>query len=271
MIRTPRIRPSRISTLVLGVLLATGCLLQPTLAGAHGSTTTGQKLVGLFRLTGGTAKGTQISGTWFRMLQPGANAKTGPFMINANSPVDGGQVALLQPGTSGGLRTDGYQSEPTPAFNSGGDSLADAITKPASFFGVNFSISTNQVDPQTQADVAPPTITLKNGKLTANLSAWSASWNNQNFNQGAPKPVPNTSAKAPGQAKAQKVWDWVSGKFLNAAPAATVSGTDATGTYNAKTHAFALEWTSHIQGGPFNGFTGQWHLQGTFKPGKNAP
>ena len=37
-----------------------------------------------------------------------------------------------------------------------------------------------------------------------------------------------------------------------------------TGTYNAKTHAYVLNWTSQVVGGPFNGFTGDWHLTGTF-------
>jgi hypothetical protein len=37
-----------------------------------------------------------------------------------------------------------------------------------------------------------------------------------------------------------------------------------TGTYNAKTHGFVLSWTSQVVGGPFNGFTGDWHLTGTF-------
>ena len=35
-----------------------------------------------------------------------------------------------------------------------------------------------------------------------------------------------------------------------------------TGTYNSKTHAFLLTRASAVVGGPFNGFTGYWHLQG---------
>jgi hypothetical protein len=38
------------------------------------------------------------------------------------------------------------------------------------------------------------------------------------------------------------------------------------GTYDRSIHAYSLEWTSHIDGGPFNGFTGMWHLEGTFEP-----
>jgi hypothetical protein len=231
----------------------------------------GKQLVGLFRLTPGAAHGKQLTGTWFRMLQPGGNATSGPFMVNANSPADGGRATLLKPGTSGGLRTAGYQSQPTPAFDGKGNSRADSIVAPASFFDVRFSISTNEVDPQTKTKVAPPTVFDNNGKLTANLASWAASWNKQNFNQGAPKPVLSTGAQAAGQQQAEKVFDWVSHKYLGGAPKATVSGGGATGTYDAKTGAFVLQWTSHIVGGPFNGFTGLWHLQGTFQASSASP
>jgi hypothetical protein len=263
-------------TTVVAVILAATVLA----ACSSGGTTSDAKktavdktdeLVGLFRLTAGAAQGDTITGTWFRMVQPQGDAKNGPYMKNADSPADGGQATLLKPGTAGGLRTEGYQSQPTPAFDASGQSLADAIMTPTKFFGVKFSISTNRVDPQTKAEVPPPTVVLKDGKLTAELASWSASWNNQNFNQGAPKPVPNTQAKAPGQEKAQRVWDWVAGKYLDAASKPTVTGADATGTYDAKTRAFTMEWTSHIEGGPFNGFTGLWHLEGVFEPGKRAP
>lgn len=236
----------------------------------RGTAQGGKELVGLFRLSAGTASGTTVSGSYFRMLEPGAGPR-GPYMQNANSRADGGQATLLSPGTSGGLRTAGYQTQPTPAFTAKGDSRSSAITQPTPFFGVLFSTATNPVDPQTKTDVAPPTVTLKDGRLTADLSSWAVTWNNQYFNQGAPRPVPNTGAKAPGQVKASKVWDWVAGKYLDAAPAATVSGPTATGTYDPATRHFVLQWTSLIQGGPFNRFTGLWHLEGTFEPSGRAP
>jgi hypothetical protein len=259
-----------VAVIVLAVTICASCSSTKTAARGPSGGGAGQ-LVGLFRLTPGTMNGGQISGTWFRMLQPGGNPGNGPFMKNADSPADGGLVTLLQPGSSGGLRTGGYQSQPTPAFASDGNSLADAITVPTKFFGVKFSISTNPVDPQTKTRVAPPTVVLKDGKLTADLSSWAASWNNQNFNQGAPKPVLSTGAKAPGQEQAERAWDWVSHRWLDSVPKPTVTGTGATGTYNAKTGAFVLEWTSYIVGGPFNSFTGIWHLQGVFKPSGRAP
>jgi hypothetical protein len=256
----------RIAATVAAVcLVGSASLSGPTAQAGASSTSGGRELTGLFRLSPGTANGTQLGGTWFRMLQPGASAKNGPYMKNANSAADGGLATLLQPGSAGGFRTGGYQSQPTPAFDSGGNSLAGAITAPTEFFGVKFSISTNKVDPQTKTACAPPIVVLKNGKLTADLSSWAASWNNQNFNQGAPKPVRNTGAKSPGQQQAEQAWDFVSKHFLGSVSKATVTGASAIGSYNAQSGEFVLQWTSLIVGGPFNGFTGQWHLAGVFQ------
>ena len=77
------------------------------------------------------------------------------------------------------------------------------------------------------------TARVRGGKLTVNVPGCTAEWNKQYFNQGAPKP--------------------------------NGSGSAATGTYNSKTKRFAFEWRSKVVGGPFNGFTGFWHLEGTFK------
>jgi hypothetical protein len=255
----------------VALILAATAVACSSSKSADKASAAGEELIGLFRLTPGAGNSAAVTGTWFRMLQPGGKATSGPYMINADSPADGGQTTLLEPGSSGGLRTGGYQSQPAPPFDGGGNSLADAITKPTKFFGVKFSISTNETDLQTKTKVAPPTILLENGRLSADLSSWAASWNNQNFNQGAPKPVQSTQAEAPGQKQAQRAWDWVSQKWLEAAPRSTVTGGGATGTYDAKTGAFVLEWTSHIDGGPFNGFTGLWHLEGTFEASGRAP
>ncbi|MCZ4497874.1 MAG: hypothetical protein JWQ74_427 [Marmoricola sp.] len=237
----------------------------------NAGTPQGTELVGLLRLTPGAAKAGSVTGSWFRMVQVGGTADKGPYMKNADSPADGGEATLLAPGKSGGLRIGGYQTAPRPAFDEAGNSLSDAITKPVKFFGVKFSMATNAVDPQTKTDVAPPTVYLKDGRLTADLSAWGVTWNNQVFNQGAPKPVSSTGAEAIGQEKAAKAWDWVAGKYLEAAPAATTTGTGATGTYDVRTHAFTLDWTSVIEGGPFNRFIGRWHLEGTFEKDGRAP
>ena len=264
-------RPMRGLTVLVAIAIAFAACSSPTHKSATKTTDEGRELVGLFRLTAGAVKGGRITGSWFRMVQPGGTANKGPYMLNADSPADGGRATLLAPGTSGGLRTGGYQSQPARAFDGGGNSLSDAIMTPTKFFGVRFSISTNKSDLQTKTEVAPPTVVFKDGKLTSDLSSWSASWNNQNFNQGAPKPVRNTGAKAPGQQQAERAWDWVAQKWLEAAPKATVTGRGATGTLDNATKAFVLDWTSLIVGGPFNGFTGRWHLAGVYEPSGRAP
>ncbi|MGD0393014.1 MAG: hypothetical protein ABSC41_10260 [Acidimicrobiales bacterium] len=263
------------------VLMVTVALAITSFVGAACSTTaspaqtTGgggsRQLIGLFRLTPGTDVSGQLAGSWFRMLEPGGTVAKGKYMRNAASPADGGLATLLTPGTAGGLRTGGYQSQPAPAFDTGGNSLADSILQPTTFFGVKFSVSTNRTDLQTKTVVPPPTIVLRNGKLAANLASWAASWNKQNFNQGAPKPVQSTAAKSPGQAQAQRAWDWVSQRWLGAVPKATITGNGATGTIDLSTGRFTLEWTSLIVGGPFNGFTGIWHLQGVYHASGQAP
>ena len=270
-VRSHGVRLRGLATGLVAIAMVSGLSACGSSSSGGSAAPAGRPLVGLFRLTPGRAVGAHITGTWFRMLQPNGTVAAGPYMVNANSHADGGRVTLLKPGTSGGLRTAGYQTQPKRAFDSGGNSLANAIVAPTEFFGVRFSISTNEFDPQTKTKVPPPTVLDDNGKLTANLAAWAASWNKQNFNQGAPKPVTGTGANAPGQQDAERAFDWVSHKFLGGAPKATVTGDGATGTYDATTGAFVLTWTSHIVGGPFNGFTGLWHLEGVFEPGSASP
>ncbi|MBO0856580.1 MAG: hypothetical protein J2P18_22765 [Nocardia sp.] len=229
-----------------------------------------QQLVGLFRLTPGAVQGDKVTGTWFRMVQPGGTADKGPYMPNGDSPAQGGSTTLLRPGTGGGLRTGGFQSEPNPGF-AGGDSLSAAITEPTKFFAVKFGTSTNPVDPQTRRTLPPPTVREAGGKLTADVSSWAASWNDQEFNQGAPKPPERQDAQVAGSQQVQRVWDWVAQKWFDQPKSDAPQGPSATGSYDAGTRAFTLQWTSLIVGGPFNGFTGVWHLEGVFEPAAAAP
>ncbi len=76
------------------------------------------------------------------------------------------------------------------------------------------------------ATTSAPSISVSGSKLSGQVNGLTAEWNKQLFKQG------------------NKV----------------------TGTYNAKTHAYVLTWSSLVHGGPFNGFTGFWRLQGTFTP-----
>lgn len=200
-------------------------------------------LSGTFGLTPGACPSGKGTGTYFRMVQPSGTVANGPFVSNGDSACSDKTFTLLRPGTDGGLTTGAYQSAPNPVFDSAGNSLASRLTLPATFFGVKFGLSTDATELQTKQSVPAVTVTEENGSLTADLRAFTASWNNQYFQQGSPK----ADGSTPGLT------------------------TKAKGTYNAATNAFVLEWTSTIVGGPFNDFTGSWHLEGTFYPSGTAP
>jgi len=222
---------------LLGALASSLLALAPPAGAAAGK---GTPLVGTFKLSPGECAGYSVSGTYFRMIFPNGNVTTGRFFSNPDSLCSNKTYTLAVPGTDGGLMTGKFQPNPVPAFNKTGSALADAIVQPQSFTAINFSIATSKTDPVTGRSVPAPTIIEKGGKLSGQVEAWTASWNKLYFNQGSPKP----GGGDPGLTK------------------------PLTGTYNASTHAFVLTWTSQVVGGPFNGFTGYWHLTGTFHAAK---
>ncbi|MBA2325940.1 MAG: hypothetical protein H0V95_04750 [Actinobacteria bacterium] len=227
-----------------GALAASLALVATALAGASGAEAGGgksKKLVGTFELDAGTCDAAGVAtGSYFKMIQPGGTIEAGPVLPNVDSTCSNKDVTLLEPGTDGGLRTGKYQPQPDPAFDATGNGLADRIHTPTGFFGIDFASSTNKTDPQTGEQVPAITIKVKGAKLSGNTSAYSVAYGNQQFNQGAPKP----DESLPGLTR------------------------KLTGTYAASTREFELEWVSQIVGGPFNDFTGIWHLEGTFKPSK---
>ena len=134
------------------------------------------------------------------------------------------------------LNGDGDRLVITPEHNLGLRPLADAIIAPVTFFGVAFSITTSDTDPETGDAVTEVTITAEDGTLSGQTTAVTAAYGGQQFNQGAPKP----DGSLPGET------------------------TEVSGTYDAETGAYTLDWSSQIVGGSFDGFTGVWHLEGTF-------
>lgn len=232
--RNRRIVVSLLATLALAV---GGC------GGDDGGSTTeegsaAEPLAGLFKLEGGKCTGGTTSGSFFRMINPGGKAGEGPYISNGDSACDDKTYSPIFPGSDGGLRTGAYQAEVAPPFDGGGNGTTELIAKGVPFFAVRFAMATNQKDPQTGGNAPVPAISVNDGKLTGNLSAFAASWNNQHFNQGSPKP----DGTQPG---------------LTSGP---------TGTYDSATKKYTLEWSSQIVGGPFNNFTGVWRFEGTFEP-----
>lgn len=185
------------------------------------------ELVGTFSIDDAVCDGPEVTGSYFRMLQPGGTLTDGPFIPNADSACVDTTFSGLTAGTDGGLVTGAYQPAPDPAFDAAGNGLADAIFAPVTFFAVAFAGATDSAE-------AMPTLTATDGVLTGDLSAFTAYYGNASFNQGAPKP--DGSGEAP------------------------------MGTIDPETGAFVLDWTSQIVGGSFNDFVGVWHLEGTFTP-----
>ena len=133
---------------------------------------------------------------------------------------------------------------PTPAparVRPAGNAQADQITAPVAFEGVQFATATNAVDPQTGVHVAAPSIESNGTTLSGKVQSFGVSWNNQQFNQGSPKP----DGSSPG----------------NTAP--------VTGTYNPATGVYVSSGRARSSG-TFNGFSAFWNLTGRFVPARSA-
>jgi hypothetical protein len=227
-------------SLALATPLALGIVSMVATAPAGATGSRAKPLVGTFTLAAGDCAKAAPTGTYFRMIFPGGSLSAGKFFDNPDSTCTDKSYTLATPGSARGFTTGKYQPEPVPAFSATGGALSNAIIEPQLFTAINFSIATNPKDPQTGVATPPPSIKVKDGKLSGQVQAWSAAWNKLYFNQGSPKP----GGTLPGLTK------------------------PVTGTYNSRTHAFVLTWASAVVGGPFNGFTGYWHLQGRFIPSK---
>ena len=197
-------------------------------------------LVGTFTIAPGSCSHGAARGTYFRMIFPGGSVTAGKFFPNPDSTCPDRTYTLATPGRDGGLVSGRYQPTPAPAFDARGNSLARSIIGPASFSAIRFGVATNRRDPTSGRSLPAPSIRLVGGKLRGQVQAFTAQWNRLSFNQGSPKP---DGSRQP-------------------------TTLPVTGTYNARTRAYVLQWTSAIVGGPFNGFTGLWHFEGTFKPAR---
>jgi hypothetical protein len=199
-------------------------------------------LVGTFTITAGSCSGGVATGTYLRMVLSGGTNAAGPYFSNSDSSCSDNTYTPLAPGADKGLVTGSYQPEPSPAFDGSGNALADLITAPVAFEGVRFATATNPVDPQTGLHVPAPSVELNGTALSGNVQSFAVSWNNQQFNQGSPKP----DGSSPGNT------------------------TPVTGVYNPSTGAYTLQWSSQVVGGPFNGFSAFWNLTGIFIPAAGA-
>jgi hypothetical protein len=230
-------------SLVIGAVALGGATLGGALAlGQELPAAAATPLVGTFTITAGSCSGGVATGTYLRMVLSGGTNTAGPYFSNSDSSCSDDTYTPLAPGADRGLVTGSYQPEPSPAFDGSGNALAGLITAPVAFEGVRFATATNPVDPQTGLHVPAPSIALDGSALSGNVQSFAVSWNNQQFNQGSPKP----DGSSPGNT------------------------TPVTGVYNPSTGAYTLQWSSQVVGGPFNGFSAFWNLTGIFIPAASS-
>jgi hypothetical protein len=220
----------RTTTGLLGLSVA--AIAAAALVGAPSQAASSKALNGTFKLAPGKFSGGKASGTYFRMITGKSGGKT-QYLANPDSRSSDKTYTLGRPGTDGGLATGRFQPHPSRVFDADGNAQATKIIKPEPYTAIRFSVATLKQDPQSKKTNAVTSASVDGRKLTVRVPGYTAEWNGQYFNQGAPKP--------------------------------DGTGAAATGAYNAKTKHFVLTWTSKIRGGPFNGFSGFWHLEGTFK------
>ncbi len=205
---------------------ASSLIAQQTGAGASRKAA-GTAMTGRFEITSGACtSGAVPKGSYFSMRDP-----SGGGVSNGNSPCTNQEATPLKAGTEG--LTPGRMQ---PFAASPGSS--DAIVQPATFFGSPFAVGTQTPDKQSSKDAAAPSIRDDGGKLSGEIRSYQAFYNGSYYNQGAPKPDGST-------------------------PGSTTDG--VSGTYDASSGAFTLDWKSTIVGGAFNNFTGVWHLAGVYR------
>jgi hypothetical protein len=157
---------------------------------------------------------------------------------NPDSTCDGGAVTLLPPGTTG-IPLGRFAADPDPTFAPNGDSLSNLVIQPTSYNGHKFGIGTSPYDvqdaPTGPLAYPPPQALVQGSTLTLDLRSLDVTF------EGPPG---STCASAEG------LGCWEEGTKA------------ATGTFNALSHQFTLNWLSS------QGFTGQavgvvFHLEGT--------
>lgn len=216
---------------------AAGQVVSSLLSGPSGRTTTrpaaaGSQMTGRFVITSGSCtSGAVPKGSYFSMLDP-----SGGSVNNGNSPCSNQSATPLKAGTEG-LTPGRMQPFASPP------GATDTIVAPATFFGSPFAVGTQSPDKQSGKPAAAPTIRNDGGRLNGEIPSFQAYYNGAYYNQGAPKPDGST-------------------------PGRTTSG--LTGTFDASSGAFTLDWKSTIAGGAFNNFTGVWHLEGVYRSGNST-
>ena len=204
----------------------------------------GASVTGFMTIDAGVTEPLEIAPDFFVDAYVGGSY----FVMTENDP-NASSAVMLQPGTLGAVELGTYQnfvlSPDIPAYDADGDGpllpgsgydtapvVESDILAPFSFFGNPTYVGTNPISYQHGNAYDAPTADVDEfGNLTVDMSSWEVMWNGTAFEQGG----------------------------------------IATGTYNALTGEYVLDWSSLIEGGAFSGVTGFWHLEGVISETSPVP
>jgi hypothetical protein len=207
------------------------------------------KLKGSIQLTSGATSGpTPYAGSWVELYE---TANPSVFFTNPSSPAADQNYTPLVNGTEGvdlGLPVQGIAS---PPFDGGGNSLTNTILTPEPFAGVNFSAYVTQnTAKKAKFGKKGLVIEVAGGKAatvavtSADLTGWTIAYGGGSYDTPG-----STSAIDGGNLTGSLTWTNPKHKNLG-------------GT-------ITLDWSVPIvnpPGNPFDAFTAQWQLQGTYVP-----
>jgi hypothetical protein len=200
------------------------------------------KLKGSIQLTAGSTTA-PYTGSYVRLYE---TASPSTFYTNPSSPAADQTYTPVSNGTEG-LLLNSAEGLSNPAFDGGGNSLTNTLTTPTPFSTINFSVYLNK--PKKGIGAKGAVIVVGGGKLatvpvtSADLTGWTVAWGGD-----AKYATPGSTAGlgAGGNLTGQLVWVNPKDKALG-------------GT-------ITLNWTAAITEPPFNAFTAEWQIVGTYKP-----
>jgi hypothetical protein len=178
-------------------------------------------------LTAGMISGAAQAATINTLFAGGGTFQMGVFTPVAN-PIGGSTHNIVgaynAPGWNVGVAQTSQQASAIAGFDfNGGGTFVNTFTALASS-----QAGVTGGGPVPSGTVNGANATIANGNtILVNLSSFFANWNGSDFNQG------------------------------NVAATGTVT------SVVGNTFSYTLDWTSLINGGPFNAQTGTWHLTGT--------
>jgi hypothetical protein len=178
-----------------------------------------------------------------RELAPGTNGGfiAGTFQNFVTSPDEIHSLGATGTNCTGAAITISTASQAGTGYCGAPDVPSNAVA-PFGFFGVNTYSGTNPVSYVTGNAAGTPTFDYDpvTGEFTVDLSSWAVLWNGTVFDQG------------PGGTGTDGT------NPVNYADAVDAS-------FDPVTKRYSVSWGNLIIGGPFNGFNGYWHFEGTYE------